>query len=132
MIHFKTLLDRYDWDIEVFIIVRTSNVQTIANRLKYLGCSDNTLHKSITRLRNYEDSGFTYSNPRRHKSLMVINRPESIQEFLDTYNHEKNHVVMHICEELGINPYSEQASYLAGELSKLLFLSALENLRNII
>lgn len=62
-----------------------------------------------------------------HKSIIVINRPDSAEEFIDTYNHEKNHVEMHICKEFGIDPYSEKAAYLSGQLAKKLFKAQLKN-----
>jgi hypothetical protein len=40
-----------------------------------------------------------------------------MEEFINTYNHEKNHVEMHICEKLDIDPYSEEAAYLSGDLA---------------
>lgn len=60
-------------------------------------------------------------------SIIVINRPDSAEEFIDTYNHEKNHVEMHICKEFGIDPYSEKAAYLSGQLAKKLFKAQLRN-----
>lgn len=105
---------RYDWDIEVCIIVENPNVQYILSRLKDLGCPDDVLHRAASRIENYENSGFTFTNQEEHKSIIVINRPDSAEEFIDTYNHEKNHVEMHICKEFGIDPYSEKAAYLSG------------------
>lgn len=52
---------------------------------------------------------------------------DSAEEFIDTYNHEKNHVEMHICKEFGIDPYSEKAAYLSGQLAKKLFKAQLRN-----
>lgn len=74
-----------------------------------------------------ENSGFTFTNQEEHKSIIVINRPDSAEEFIDTYNHEKNHVEMHICKEFGIDPYSEKAAYLSGQLAKKLFKAQLRN-----
>jgi hypothetical protein len=48
---------------------------------------------------------------------MVINMSTSMDEFVNTYNHEKNHIEMHICDELNIDPYSEEAADLSGYLA---------------
>ena len=114
MTHFRVLFEKYDWDIEVCIIVENPNVQYILSRLEDLGCPDDVLHRATSRLVDYENSGFTYTNQDEHKSIIVINRPDSAEEFIDNYNHEKNHVEMHICKEFGIDPYSEKAAYLSG------------------
>lgn len=84
-------------------------------------------NRAASRIENYENSGFTFTNQEEHKSIIVINRPDSAEEFIDTYNHEKNHVEMHICKEFGIDPYSEKAAYLSGQLAKKLFKAQLKN-----
>lgn len=40
MTHFRVLFEKYDWDIEVCIIVENPNVQYILSRLEDLGCPD--------------------------------------------------------------------------------------------
>ena len=94
---------------------------------KRMGCPDDVLHRAASRIEDYENSGFTFTNQEEHKSIIVINRPDSAEEFIDTYNHEKNHVEMHICKEFGIDPYSEKAAYLSGQLAKKLFKAQLKN-----
>ena len=128
MIHFITSFKKYDWDIEVFIIIETPDTQYIIDRLQELDCDNNTICKAISRIKDYENSGFTYTNSDKYKSIIVINRPDSMEEFMDTYNHEKNHVEMCICKKFGIDPYSEQAAYLSGQLSKKLFKALFKKL----
>ena len=50
-------------------------------------------------------------------NLILIYKASSIGEFLNTFEHEKNHLEMHICEALDINPYSEEAADLSGDLA---------------
>ena len=45
---------------------------------------------------------------------MIINMSTSMDEFINTYNHEKNHIEMHICEAYNIDPFSEEAADLSG------------------
>lgn len=104
--------------------VTTTEVQFDFNNHRNIGTPFRGL--LIVRL-NYENSGFTFTNQEEHKSIIVINRPDSAEEFIDTYNHEKNHVEMHICKEFGIDPYSEKAAYLSGQLAKKLFKAQLKN-----
>lgn len=58
---------------------------------------------------------------------MVINMATSMEEFINTYNHEKNHIEMHICEEFNIDPFSEEASDLSGYVAQTLYLAMLHN-----
>lgn len=109
MTHFRVLFEKYDWDIEVCIIVENPNVQYILSRLEDLGCPDDVLHRAASRIENYENSGFTFTNQEEHKSIIVINRPDSAEEFIDTYNmrrtmlkciYVKSLVLTHILKKL--------------------------------
>lgn len=125
-------------NLNYLVYVHTNKI----NGKKYVGQSSNIVERWRNGGKNYfssikffraiqkygwENSGFTFTNQEEHKSIIVINRPDSAEEFIDTYNHEKNHVEMHICKEFGIDPYSEKAAYLSGQLAKKLFKAQLRN-----
>lgn len=71
------------------------------------------------------DTGFTYSDYDKYYSIIVIHKASSIGEFINTFEHEKNHLEMHICEALDINPYSEEAAHMSGDLAQLILEEAL-------
>lgn len=121
MIHFELHLEKIDWCIECFITTDNSLLKEILEKLEDLGCSQNTIKRAEVILYDQIDSGFTYSNLKTKKSLMVINKSSSMEEFINTYNHEKNHIEMHICEAFGFDPYSEVAADLSGCLAQRLF-----------
>ena len=62
-------------------------------------------------------TGFCYSNFANRCSVIVVHKASSIGEFINTFEHEKNHLEMHICEALDINPYSEEAAHFSGDLA---------------
>lgn len=124
MIHYKIVFEKYDWEVEVFIMLYSTDTKKIYKSLADMHCPEDIMYKVYENLNSGIDSGFTYTNPKIGKSLMVINKHSSMYEFINTYNHEKNHVEMHICEELQIDPHSEEAAYLSGELAQQLFLPA--------
>ena len=117
MIHYEVYFDKYRWSIEVFIILSHVDKVSILDSLKRMGGSKKVIESACANLQEDFNSGFTYSSNKYRKSLMVVNRSSSMEEFINTYNHEKNHVEMHICEELGIDPYSEEAAYLSGNIA---------------
>lgn len=121
MIHFELYLDKIAWCVECFITTDDSLLKEILEKLEDLGCSQNTINRAEVILYDQIDSGFTYSNLKTKKSLMVINKSSSMEEFINTYNHEKNHIEMHICEAFGFDPYSEVAADLSGCLAQKLF-----------
>ena len=77
------------------------------------------------------DTGFIYSSFYKHISLIVIHKASSIGEFVNTFVHEKNHLEMHICEALDINPYSEEAAVLSGEIAMQMLEEALCNIAEL-
>ena len=48
-----------------------------------------------------------------------------LTKITNTFEHEKNHLEMHICEALDINPYSEEAAHMSGDLAQLILEEAL-------
>ena len=124
MIHYEVYFDKYRWSVEVFIILSRPDIAEIMSAVKRAGGSREVIESAHANLMEDFDSGFTYSSPKYRKSIMVVNRSSSMEQFINTYNHEKNHVEMHICEELRIDPYSEEAAYLRGNMAQQLFLPA--------
>lgn len=124
MIHYEVYFDKYRWSVEVFIILSRPDIAEIMSAVKRAGGSKDVIESAHANLMEDFDSGFTYSSPKYRKSIMVVNRSSSMEQFINTYNHEKNHVEMHICEELSIDPYSEEAAYLSGNMAQQLFLPA--------
>ena len=94
--------------------------------LEEIECDQRTL-KSIRRNLDEAklDTGFCYSNFANKSSVIVVHKASSIGEFINTFEHEKNHLEMHICEALDINPYSEEAAHLSGDLAQLILEKAL-------
>ena len=117
MIHYEVYFDKYRWSLEVFIILSRPDIAEIMSAVKRAGGSKKVIESASANLEEDFDSGFTYSSSKYRKSIMVVNRSSSMEQFINTYNHEKNHVEMHICEELDIDPYSEEAAYLSGNMA---------------
>ena len=84
------------------------------------------IQKAFLNITTRVNSGFIKTFDRR--SVIVINRPITLEEFVNVFNHEKNHLEMHICDECKINPHSEEAAELSGNLAKCLFSSLLDEL----
>ena len=127
MMHFEVYLDKIDWSIECYVTTDTLQINKIMCRLRQLECSDQIMVRAYTILEDQENSGFAYSNPKMRKSLMIINMSTSMDEFINTYNHEKNHIEMHICDALNIDPFSEEASDLSGYIAQSFYFAMVNN-----
>ena len=118
-------LNDYDWSIRVYYAVDQYFISNILIDLIDMDCEEDAFFriKSIMESRK-RNVGFTYSNMNERCSLMLIGITDDAAEFQDTFDHEKGHVVMHISKALGIDPYSEEQQYLAGEVGKQMFKKA--------
>lgn len=122
----KFKMKKLDWCFIIYYTVDEDQKKEIIANLGEMGCDKDTLD-SITR--NLEktalDTGFVYSNYEKQCSIVVIHKASSVGEFINTFEHEKNHLEMHICEALDINPYSEEAAHMSGDLAQLILEEAL-------
>ena len=124
MIHYNIKFQPYDWDVEVYVIVNNCFIEEILASIK--DCPESEIQQAFLNLTTRINSGFIRTFDRR--SIIVINKPTTIEEFINVYNHEKNHLEMHICEEFGIDPHSEEAAELSGMLAKCLYSSLVDEL----
>lgn len=124
MIHYKIYFQPYDWEVEMYLILNHCCIDTIMNSL--CECSQSEIQKAFLNMTTRINSGFIKTFNKR--SVIVINKPTTLEEFINVYNHEKNHLEMHICEHFNIDPYSEEAAELSGCLAKCLHKSLMEEL----
>lgn len=123
---------KYDWDVVLYYTVDEAQKTEIVTELKELQPDKETFDKLERNLMNAElDTGFIYSSFYKQFSLIVIHKASSIGEFVNTFVHEKNHLEMHMCEALDINPYSEEAAILSGELAMQILNEALCNIAEL-
>ena len=115
-------LEDYDWSIRVYYAVHEYFISNILIDLLDIDCDEESFFKIKGLMETGKDNiGFTYTNTEMRASLMLIGKTDSSDEFQDTFDHEKGHLVMHISSALGIDPYSEEYQYLAGEVGKRMF-----------
>lgn len=123
---------KYDWDVVIYYTVDEKQKAEIITELKELQPNKETFERLERNLINQElDTGFIYSSFQKKFSLIVIHKASSIGEFVNTFVHEKNHLEMHICEALDINPYSEEAAILSGETAMQILNEALYNIAEL-
>lgn len=122
----KFKLDKLNWNIIIYYTVDDAQKIEIMKYLKELGCTYDTtcsIAKNLSKAK--KDTGFAYSSYKNQCSILVIHKASSIGEFINTFEHEKSHLEMHICEALGINPYSEEAAHMSGDLAQTILEEAL-------
>lgn len=67
--------------------------------------------------RDEMDSGFTYSNMKLHRSIVVVGRSSSGREFMNSFCHELRHLVDDISRVWGYSLSGEPVAYLTGDIA---------------
>ena len=131
-VRYQFKVEQYDWCVTIYYGPDEEQNVEINSVLQEIECDQRTL-KSIRRNLDEAklDTGFCYSNFANRCSVIVVHKASSIGEFINTFEHEKNHLEMHICEALDINPYSEEAAILSGELAMQMLNDALYNIAEL-
>ena len=124
MIHYNIYFTPYNWEVEVYVVLNNCQLDAIINSLR--DCSQYEIQRAFLNITTRVNSGFVKTFGRR--SVIVINKPLTIEDFINVYNHEKNHLEMHICDEFNIDPHSEEAAELSGNLAKYLYNSLVEQI----
>lgn len=115
-------LDKYGWYVKVYYAVSFYPMEDIINDLYSVGCDEDTIEETVRELEKFNlNDGFIHSNVFSHRSLIIIGPTSSAEQFLDTWDHEKGHLAMHICIANDIDPLSEEYQYLTGEIGRQMF-----------
>ena len=115
-------IPQYGWRVTVYYAVTGYNVRRIMQELERLGCGGDDLERAYRNLTSGErNTGITYSNTEKRRTLVVIGKTSSAAQFQNSLDHEKGHLCRHISQAFGIDPYGEDAEYLAGYVGQRMF-----------
>lgn len=116
------ILPRYRWYVRVYYAVTAYWTDDIIRDLVRIGCHGTELRRAYDNLlRGDLNTGITYSNTAAGETVMVISLTSSSPQFLNSWLHEMRHLSRHIERAFKINPYGEEAAYLAGEIGQRMF-----------
>ncbi len=117
MIYSETYLTKYDWIIQLYILTNEDTKEHIFNILDRINIDNKYKQAILNKFINFVDCGSVVHNVSDRISIIFIGQQSKIISYIDTIAHEKNHVEMCICNQLDINPKSEEASYLSGYIA---------------
>lgn len=110
-----------DWWFMATIGVKGErDLNEVYQALMACGCPDVEAQKACMVL-SRRNCGYSFSDMDRQFTLMFASETDSPEEMFDTLVHELKHIVEHISSHYGLNPKSEEAAYLQGEIAKKLF-----------
>lgn len=115
-------LEQYDWFIRTYYSATPDDSNAIIADIVELGCKDKELKDIFYFLKRMSiNTGFTYSSDYDRSSVVVISETTDGMEFQDTFDHEKGHLAMHICQTDHIDPFSEDYQYLVGTIGRKMY-----------
>ena len=110
-----------DWWIMATIGIKGErDLNEVYQALMACGSPDVEAQKACMVL-SRRNCGYSFSDMDRQFTLMFASETDSPEEMFDTLVHELKHIVEHISSHYGLNPKSEEAAYLQGEIAKKLF-----------
>lgn len=115
--------DRDWWIMASLGIEGASDLNEVYESLLSIGCPDYKAREVCMTL-SRPNTGYTYTDYEGHFTLVFISRTTDSSQMYDSIDHEKKHVTEHISSYYGVDPKSEEAAYLAGEIGRLLFPAA--------
>lgn len=106
-----------DWRCYVYYIVTEPDADEIMERLREIGCDDETLRCAYENLTSGKcDTGLTYTNQTMRESVVVIAKTSSALEFAQSWTHELGHLACHIAQYYGIALGGEEVRYICDSL----------------
>lgn len=123
----RFIIEYLEW--KVIVLYNPKYITEVLRILEECGCADCHSGEIIQYLlRDELNSGCIYSNKTKKTSVIIVGRSSNLGQFINTLEHEKNHLEMHICDAFDIDPFSEQAAILSGDISQILLNNALDTL----
>ena len=120
MIRRDLYIKKYDWQVHIFYRVTCYYTEELIGLLKSIDCPKDKAREAYNNLVSCKlDTGVTYSNYKLRKSVMVISKTSSPEEFLNSLKHECRHLEDHIATAFKMPIGGEEVAYLAGYLGRM-------------
>lgn len=131
MLKQKIYITKYNWEVYIYYSVNSYYINEILDKLRNLHSNEEDLNDAyLNMISDKLNTGLTYSNLYEQKSVIVISKTSTPSQFINSLFHEVTHLVCHIVEKYKINPFDEEAAYLAGSIGQLIYPIAKEFLCN--
>lgn len=114
-------IGKRDWAILAYYDISTDEeYQEAEEALIASGLKPAYAQKVITELM-WPNTGYTLTKFGEHFSVVMISHATSYEELYDSVQHELKHVVEHLSSYYGVDPKSEKAAYLQGEIARNMY-----------
>lgn len=122
MIRQKFSIPMYGWQVKVWYAVDDFYTDEIIDELKELKADTGFIEVSRAMLDSgMLNNGLTLVDKGSKRAIVVIGITTSAEQFHNTYEHEKRHLVEFIADAEGMPMHGEEISYLDGFIAATMF-----------
>lgn len=115
-------IEKYGWCVRLFVAVDRYYADDILGEVEAIGASQRLIGRMRKNLiQDKMNTGFTYSNKRYRKSVVVVGKASSAAEEMNSITHELRHLVDDIASEEGMKMGGEEVAYLTGDIALKIF-----------
>lgn len=113
-------IDVNGWQVDFVFCVEGYDEDTILSSLEKANAPSHVLEDAVDIMTGlqFKNTGFTYTNPKKRKAVVVIGPTSSSAEAIDTFVHEMYHLASAISSSLGLDVEGEFPAYLAGDSAR--------------
>lgn len=109
------------WTVDFLFAVRRYDVEGVLACLMDARAPETVLDQAEELMLSCDyNCGFTYSDRRRRRAVVLIGPATSGGEFLDTLVHEIRHLADSIAKSLDVSLDSERPAYISGDAARAL------------
>jgi len=125
MIRQQFTIPGYGWEVSVFYNTDVLDAEEILAMFQVIGVSSFDYTLALTNMAEDKlDTGFCCSNYASRRSVLVISGTSTPAQFLNSFIHEVRHLERHVERAFNMDPFGEEAAYLAGTIGELMFPKA--------
>ena len=117
MIRQEIDIDGY-WLVTVIFLPQYEHIDMVAEAFRKLGCKESDIGTICQLVGDEWNKGATFTNAASRRTVTVIGRSTTWEQFFDTVLHETKHIVDDIVKSYDIMNYGEPPAYLQGYIGR--------------
>ena len=104
------------WKVIVYYNVDYNLFSSIAGELRNIDASDGMVWEIYSMMSEEKAKAVTYSNPKKHVSIILFNKHSSLKDYINSIVHEAEHVKQAMLETYHVEDKGEPPAYTIGYL----------------
>lgn len=111
----RFIIGQEDWKVVMLYDILPEDLPVVYANLRGEGAGHRMARNACHVLEGW-NKGYTFSNHDIRSSVVCIGRATTLGQFFDSLLHEIKHLTEHISGHYKVDPKSEDAAYLQGEI----------------